>query len=154
VRIYGDERGLGQHCSFIFVALAAAPTPALHKRVHFRHGGPNGFDGYALKIGIERGIDPIGAGLIGIFGNAVLDLIVYEGEEIRPVVRAGARWRQRERRLYGFGVIGGADVAVLVHQIQHCIAACFGAGGIAERIEVAGPLNESGEERRIRQREL
>ena len=140
VRVDGDQRHLrrGRRLSFEAALL-------LDLLVDARHAEPHGFHRGALQAHIERGVDAERVGLeIGVLEH-VLQLVVHQVDEIRRFHAGGPGLGDGQRRFDRERVIAVADQAVLPHQRQNDVAAVAQAVGMAERIEIARPLDHPGE---------
>ena len=109
-----------------------------------------------LHLRIERGAHRQAALVELLLAVIVVDVAphllgeIFGGED----VRAGRPHGDVERLLLGLVAVGGGDVAVLDHAIDHVIAARDRLVALAERIVVVRPLRQRGEIGGLRDRQL
>jgi hypothetical protein len=108
----------------------------------------------ALQVGIERGVDAQAFAVEVALAELLHQLIVHQVDEVGRFAGVHAGRGQMQR--LGLGALGLVlgDGAGLDHRIEHQVAALDGAVGMAEGIEVVGPLNDAGQQRALGQVEL
>ena len=114
------------------------------------HADFDGFGGGALELGVERGVDAEDVVAELLVADALDDLIVDEVDEVGGF--AGVDVGRSEADGLGFGALGfgGGDGAGLDHGVEDEVAALDGAVGMAVGVEVAGALDDAGEQWRTR----
>ena len=158
VRIHGDERHLrlraGRDRRFKLVL----PDFGL-ARPHFRdlivHQLDADFDrlrGRPLQSRIERGVDAILLFVHLALVQSADDSVANHIHEIRSIARLNVGRSEFQRR--GFIGLLPRDDAGFNHRLNHDIAAFEGALGMAIGRKIAGCLDQSGEQRGFRQRDV
>ena len=118
------------------------------------HAGFDGLGGGALQLGVERGVDAQrGVRGVGV-AEALHDLVVDQVDEVGRF--AGVDVGRSEVERLGLGALGfaGGDGFGLDHGVEDEVAALHGAVGMAVGIEVAGPLDDAGEQGALGEVEL
>ncbi len=148
--------------STLISVLAFLPVPILiflvrrliDLLVHQLHAFVDGFGGGALQVGIDGGVDPQRLLVQLAFAELVGELVLHQVDKVGSV--AGFNVGRRQLQRSGLGAVGllAGDGAGLDHGVEHQVAALQRALGMPVRRKIAGPLDDAGQQRGFRQRQV